>query len=261
MKNTAMKKIGNRLAAPKRSEGGKSKIGNSLAFTLVELLVVISIIGVLAGFTLPVLKMVKAAQYKKVARGELEFIETALENYKAKYGVYPPGNQNLNSVYTTYGQDRSQFSQLYYELSGTAQTTIGGVNYFVTLDGSQQIPVSNPGKDALQAYGVGGFVNCTKGGGEDGISAKNFLSGLSSKQVNTVSNNAVPGTAMLVTSVGGPDVTYQPLGVSGLNPFRYIYPGSNNPTSYDLWVQLVINGQTNLICNWSRQVQINSPLP
>jgi len=26
-------------------------------------------------------------------------------------------------------------------------------------------------------------------------------------------------------------------------------------------VQLVISGQTNLICNWSRQVQINSSLP
>jgi len=47
--------------------------------------------GVLAGFTIPVLNSVKAAQYKKVARGELEHIETALENYKAKYGVYPPG--------------------------------------------------------------------------------------------------------------------------------------------------------------------------
>jgi len=225
------------------------------AFTLIELLVVISIIGVLAGFTLPVLKSVKAAQYKKVARAELEHLETALENYKAKYGAYPPGNQNLNSVYTP-ANDRSQFSQLYYELSGTVNNGIA----FVTLDGSSAI-TNSPVNMVNTAYGVGGFVNCTKGGAEDGTLAQNFLSGLSSKQINTVSNNGVANTVMLVTSVGGPDTAYQPLGVAGMNPFRYVYPGVNNPGGYDLWVQLVISGQTNLICNWSRQVQINSPFP
>ena len=222
------------------------------AFTLIELLVVISIMGVIAGFSIPVLKMAKASQYKKVARGELEFIATALENYKAKYGAYPPSNQNLNSVYVP-ANDRSQLSQLYYELSGT---TVNGGN-FVTLDGSSTIAVG----DVPTAYGVGGFVNCTKGGAEDGTVARGFLSGLSSKQFNTVSNNGVANTVMLVTSVSGPDNAYHPLGVAGMNPFRYVYPGVNNPGSYDLWVQLVINGQTNLICNWSRQVLVNSALP
>ena len=84
---------------------------------------------------------------------------------------------------------------------------------------------------------------------------------MSSKQIGAVSNNSVANTALLATSIGGPDLAYQPLGISGLNPFRYVYPGVNNPGGYDLWVQLVISGQTNLICNWSRQVQINSPLP
>ena len=230
----------------------KSQIANFRAFTLVELLVVISIMAVLAGFTIPVLKTVKAAQQKKVARAELEHLQTALENYKAKYGAYPPGNQNAGSVYTApiYG---SMLSQLYYELAGT---TINGAN-FVTLDGSASIPVAS----VNTAYGVGGFVNCTKGSGEDGSIAKNFLPSLSSKQIGAVSNNSVANTALLATSIGGPDLAYQPLGISGLNPFRYVYPGVNNPSGYDLWVQLVISGKTNLICNWSRQVQINSPLP
>jgi hypothetical protein len=61
--------------------------------------------------------------------------------------------------------------------------------------------------------------------------------------------------------VGGPDQSYQPLAAPGINPFRYVYPGTNNPNSYDLWVQLVISGQTNLVCNWSKQVQINTSLP
>ena len=227
----------------------KSQIVNRAAFTLIELLVVISIIGVLAAFTIPVLTSVKSNQYKKVARGELELIETALENYKAKYGAYPPGNAlAASSTYTP-----ALLPQLYYELSGTTNTGA----YFVTLDGSSTLT------SASTAYGVGGLINCTKGSGEDAANAKNFLSGISQKMLYYNWTNGV-ATTILVTSVGGPDDKYHPLNPAsgtGPNPFRYVYPGVNNPNGYDLWVQLVIKGQTNLICNWSRQVIINSSLP
>jgi hypothetical protein len=47
-----------------------------------------------------------------------------------------------------------------------------------------------------------------------------------------------------------------------VNPWRYNSSNpTNNPGSYDLWVQLSIAGKTNLICNWSKQVQIGSSLP
>jgi hypothetical protein len=50
--------------------------------------------------------------------------------------------------------------------------------------------------------------------------------------------------------------------VQDLNPWRYNSSSpTNNPGSYELWIQLRIGGQTNLICNWTKQVQINSPLP
>ena len=230
-----------------------SALRTSAGFTLIELLVVISIIGLLAGLSIPALAKIKEAQYKKTARAELEFIQTALENYKAKYGAYPPGN-SASAV----------LPQLYYELAGTSQTTISGNNCFQTLDGSIYIKVA----DVPLAYGVGGFVNCTKGTGEDDLKAKNFLSGIRQQDVYTpVTNNSQPPynnnitTTILKTSIGGPDTTYKPLNASGLNPFRYLYPGVNNPSGYDLWVQLVIKGKTNLICNWSRQVIINSALP
>ena len=217
------------------------------AFTLMELLVVIAIIGIIAGFTIPVLNSVKRQQFLRTATAELNHLQTALENYKAQYNTYPPGNTN-----------NFLLSQLYYELAGTQK---GLVNY-VTLDGSSSIPAAS----VVLAYGVSGFVNCTHGSGEDGASAKNFLSGVSSKQIySSMTNNSygnhIPNTTILITSVGGPDTVYQPLGASGVNPFRYRYPGVNNPGGYDLWVQLVIAGKTNLICNWSRQVQINNSLP
>ena len=232
-----MKTIGNR----------RSEIGSFMGFTLIELLVVISIIAVLAAFTIPVLSAVKASEYKKVAQGELGNLETALENYKAKYGAYPPSNKNPGS--TTY--DPAILNQLYYELSGVTRNAAGD---FTTLDGATTITADYYKK----AYGVGGVENCTQGGGEDGISAKNFLPGLKQNQfVTGISNGIVPNTVELVTSVGGPDDAYQPLGVSHLNPFRYNSTNpTNNPGSYDLWIDLRIGGKTNRISNWSRQVQI-----
>jgi prepilin-type N-terminal cleavage/methylation domain-containing protein len=247
-----MRNIYAAASAPNSLRTPHSNLRASRAFTLIELLVVIAIMGILAGLSIPVLSKIKDAQYKKVATSELTVIENALESFKAKYGAYPPSNQNNNSIYTP-ANDRSQFSQLYYELSGV---TNNGAS-FVTLDGSAQIRIV----DVPTAYGVGGFVNCTRGSGEDGVSAKNFLSGLNARQISYLITNHVIQTAMILTSIGGPDAAYKPLGGAGLNPFRYVYPGTNNPNSYDLWVQLVIRGQTNLICNWSGQPLINSPLP
>ena len=229
-------------------EHRKSGIGKRRAFTLVELLVVISVMAILAGFTLSVLPAFKRQQYLKTARAELDQVATALENYKAQYGFYPPGNAH-----------DPMLTQLYYELSGTA---LNGAN-FATLDGSSTISTNS----VAGAYGVSGFVNCGgKTGGEDVAAAKNFLPGLKPNRIvagvaNNSWGNNVPGTTVLITSVGGPDDTYRPLSASGLNPFRYACPGTNNPASYDLWVQLVIRGKTNLVCNWNRQVQINYPLP
>ncbi len=226
-----------------------------MGFTLIELLVVIAIMGVLAAFTIPVLHAVKATQYKKVARAELEQLQTALENYKAKYGAYPPSNKNpANGNY-----DPMIMNQLYYELSGVTseRDASGKVTRFTTLDGATTITAG----DYQSAFGVGGVENCTQGGGEDGISAKNFLSGLKQNQfyypvTNTYGGNSV-ATTVLITSVGGPDDAYKPLGTSALNPFRYNSTNpTNNPGSYDLWIDLRINGQTNRISNWSRQVQI-----
>ena len=232
-----MNKIGNQ----------KSEIGNVRAFTLIELLVVISIMGILAGFTFPVLKMVKRQQYLKIARAELEQVAGALDNYKAQYGAYPPGN-GAGTI------QAGLTNQLYYELLGTTYNST--TKYYMTLDSSATILDTA----FTTAFNVGGIINCTKGSGEDAASAKSFLSGLRANRFGTSLANGVWVTN-LVTSVKGPDENYRPLGVADVNPFRYVYPGVQNPNSYDLWVQLVISGKTNLICNWNKQVQINSPLP
>ena len=148
-------------------------------------------------------------------------------------------------------------NQLYYELLGTTNNN----GSYVTLDGSAQIPVSFRGHRLWR----GRFYELQRhqsGSSEDSTPAKNFLSGLKPNQYATNTVGGVSDVTLLVASVGGPDQSYRPFNnTPNVNPWRYVYPGINNPNSYDLWVQLVIAGQNNLVCNWNKQVQINSPLP
>jgi len=228
------------------------------AFTLIELLTVIAIMGVLAALLLPVVGAVKKHQYIYNTQTEMAKLETAIDRYKAAYGFYPPSPTNP----PTAGNPSTLVNQLYYELVGTVLTNGGAL--YLTLDGSASIDV---GQVPKAFPGIGGFVNCTKpGGGEDSAAARNFLPDLKPNQICIGYTNppATEGVNLLICSVGGPNATYQPLGpgTQDLNPWRYNSSSpTNNPGSYELWVQLVIGKQTNLICNWTKQVQINSPLP
>jgi prepilin-type N-terminal cleavage/methylation domain-containing protein len=217
--------------------------GAPRAFTLIELLVVISIIAVLAAFAIPVMSSVKRQQYLKTARGELDQISTALENYKATYGVYPPAYPDGKFP------DSGLTNQLYYELSGTTNNT----SEYVTLDNAKKIKVT----DVKNAFDVGGFINCDTANksAEDSQMAKSFLPSLSANRIGDAQFNGISVT-LLTTSARGPDANYQPLNQPDVNPFRYMYPGTNNPNSYDLWIDLVIKGKTNRVSNWSSNPQI-----
>jgi prepilin-type N-terminal cleavage/methylation domain-containing protein len=228
---------------------GKNSAASPRAFTLIELLVVISIIAILAAFTIPIMKSLKRKEYINKTQAEMAQLETAIDSYKAAYGFYPPGNSSS-----------AFFSPLYFELLGT--TNNNGTTYY-TLDGSGNI--NSDTNTMISAFGVSGFINCTRqAAGEDAPAAKNFLPDLKPKQIGqNVTNNNI-ATTLLVGSVGGPDLTYNPFYPSpnpGVNPWRYVYPGTNNPNSYDLWIQLSISGTTNLVCNWTKQIQRNSTLP
>ena len=239
---------GGQLGRPVRAPGLQGGQFQGGGFTLIELLVVISIIGVLAAFLLSVGGGVARKKYIGTSQSEMASIATALEAYKAQYGFYPPSNPNTTPI-------NYRVNPLYFELEGvTVNTTNNPANpTYTTLDGMQTV-TSN---ELSSLFGVSGVINCTHGSGEDMISAKNFLSDLKANQVGT--NNNV---AILITSVGGPDASYMPLGGINFNPWRYnsVNP-SNNPTAYDLYVQLQIGGKKYLVCNWSKQTPINNPLP
>jgi len=247
--------LGEAMRRRKRSGDG-STLSQLRAFTLIELLTVIAIIGVIAALILPVAGAVKKHQYLYNTQAEMAQLETAIDRYKAACGFYPPSPNTPPTV----GNPSTLVNQLYYELVGTVLTNGG----YTTLDGSASIDVAQVPNDFT---GVGGFVNCTKpNGGEDASAARNFLPDLKPKQFwpqpGFTNTGATEGVNLLICSVGGPEVTYQPLGQQDRNPWRYNSSSpTNNPGSYDLWIQLSIGGKTNLICNWTKQVQINSPLP
>jgi len=223
------------------------------AFTLIELLVVIAIIATLAALIVPTVGAVKKHQYIYNAQAEMEQLISAIDRYKSAYGFYPPDNHRVQT-------NGFLINQLYYELTGTTNIGPAPSVVYQSMNDPSVLPLSDAQVNG--AYGVGGFMNCSKpGGGEDSALARNFLPGLKPNQVwNRYTNNDV-GVTLLITSVRGPDQSYQPLGAPDLNPWRYNSSNpTNNPGSYDLYVQLVMGGKTNLICNWSKAVQINSPL-
>lgn len=59
-------------------------------FTLVELLVVITIIGILAGVAVPAIFSAVSTARSTAMKMELNSIETAVQKYQEKYGDYPP---------------------------------------------------------------------------------------------------------------------------------------------------------------------------
>jgi prepilin-type N-terminal cleavage/methylation domain-containing protein len=67
-------------------------------FTLVELLVVITIIGAIAGLSIPAIGLVMKTVRMKAMRAEMSNIEGGIDSYYTRYGDYPPDFSDWNIV-------------------------------------------------------------------------------------------------------------------------------------------------------------------
>ena len=224
------------------------------AFTLIELLVVVAVIGVLTALLFPSIRGVSRIKLTSRARAEMAQLEAFIDSYKAKLGVYPPDNPDTRN-----NQVLAGLNQLYYELEGTRYEG----NAFVAKDLASE-PLTAQKILTMFGPGVAGFFNCDRAGTDEARPAVQFLHNLKPSQIGNISmtNSGTRLNAtgkVLVCSVPGPDPNEPPLnnGSPPLNPWRYnsSFP-TNNPNSYDLWVDIRVNGRVLRICNWSSQALI-----
>ncbi len=242
---------------PRRPSSGAPGPG----FSLIEMLVVMAVIGVLAAMIFPVTKAVNRNKIKSRTRAEMAQVATAIEIYKSKRGHYPPDNHFPNGAVNPY------VNQLYYELAGTTNWVANGDVYFQTSDGQSQ-PIDGHAISLALGSGVSGFVNSSTGESvEEGSKVVNCLGGaFRADQIAQTPG----GFKFLVCSIPlPPNLPYK--GSAQLNTssptapwycaWRYNSSSpTNNTSSFDLWVDVIIDGKTNRFSNWSGDaVIVGSP--
>ncbi|HEX4264756.1 MAG TPA: prepilin-type N-terminal cleavage/methylation domain-containing protein [Verrucomicrobiae bacterium] len=231
-----------------KNSGHLSRRPIDAAFTLIELIVVIAIIGILASLIFPIVGAVNKQKLISTAKTQLKAVEAAIDGYKTKLGFYPPDSPNGAIT-----------NQLYFELMGTTNNGAGqpAPTLWVTVDGSAQIgTTTSPNITAV--FNISGMANTsTRAHSDDsGAAATTFINNLTPNQVGVLDLVTAPQVKLLVCSVPWPtEKTPYPLpGDPGVTPFCYnsSHP-TNNTASYDLWVDVVVKGKTNRVCNWSTQ--------
>src|SRR4051812_39806071 len=109
------------------------------AFTILELLIVITIIVILAGLTIATMGYVSGKARRSRAEAEIAAISAALENYKADNGAYPSdANTNALKANTMGDPTTATYTaaslSLYTQLSGDtdndANRTVEAKSYF-----------------------------------------------------------------------------------------------------------------------------------
>ncbi len=95
------------------------KRSNQTGFTLVELLVVISIVGLLAGLMSVAIPRAMESGKKAKAKGELTAIVAAVKAYKQEYGRFPGDLTQSNFMFSS-----NSFVSLINVLSGDSTNTL-----------------------------------------------------------------------------------------------------------------------------------------
>lgn len=94
------------------------------AFTLIELMAVITIIVILAGLVVAGMGFVTERQAKEKARVQIALLSKALEDYKLDNGNYPASTDTATGI----GQSQELFKALYYDSDLDGQSAGSGAS-------------------------------------------------------------------------------------------------------------------------------------
>jgi prepilin-type N-terminal cleavage/methylation domain-containing protein len=205
------------------------------AFTLIELLTVISIIAILAGLLVGLAPAAGVKMREARVRAELNQLLVAIDEYKSKYGFYPP--DGLYTQGPLKGQANPALSPLYYELTGMQvikPTQSDG--YFQSLDSE----ITLRSAEIQLVFGRDGIANSSP------ERRRVLTQSFKPKQHEGLFPTTVAGKPdidLLVVPVPWPR-TQPPVitefggTTQGLNPWRYVSSNpTNNPTTFDLWAE------------------------
>jgi prepilin-type N-terminal cleavage/methylation domain-containing protein len=210
---------------------------NRAAFTLIEMLTVIAIMGIIAGMVVHMNSAAVAARKRGMVDAEKERLKIAIESYQGKLGFYPPDNGStatatlVNSNYEGF----TATNPLLYELVGAITTNSGGT---YSVSNLWAAPIK--GTDFQKIFNRGGIAN------SDANDPQNFFKPL--PQPKDYTNYIGLETDMYGLIVPAP------LTPTGNNYWHYdsSSPYRHNPNSYDLWAEYSIgtkNGQLVVITN------------
>ena len=249
-------------------QNAPAPVRSRAAFTLLELLVVMSIIGILAGMVVGLAPAAATKMKEARVRAELQQLVTLIEAYKSRFGVYPPDGIRRVAVAGQGFQTLSNpaLNPLFYELSGVYLTNATSANgYFIpradaddgdgirsaelqTWFGREGILNAKPHElrnrlfvtDFKEGQYAEVFRNRTDAAYADiEVLAVGFFSDASGKRANGLfwpnnrTDHPVPSN-------------------KGLNPWRYVSTNpTNNPGSFDLWAEIPVGrDRVKVIGNW-----------
>src|SRR5262249_667149 len=193
------------------------------AFTLIELLSVIAIVGLLAGLVLGVLPAVSHHIKRNGLKAQLAALQTAIDRYHSQKGYYPPDNPSS-----------ADLPPLFYELTGTLYNE-AAQEYQTTVHGNQTIPAAQ----VLSFFSIKGFLN-------SGASREEAVNYYESLRVSQFKETGAGKFRLLVVPLPGTNAADP-----SFNTWHYVSSNPvHNPDSYDLWAEIVLKGKTNVIGNW-----------
>jgi len=206
------------------------------AFTLVEMMVVIAIIGILSGLLYTAFpQIIKKANKAKVL-AEFKKLETAIDEYHKTYNTYPLDNPT-----------NRQINPLYYELQGSTWNTASSSYDLV----GEQILESN----VRFYFGQDGLRNVTHDSNDaTAPKAKAFLQGLPPSAYTVVTNTTAVDLRVLRVPVKDSDTNMVTAANGDLVNVWY-YNASTpiyNKGKYDLWAEFESGGTRYRISNWER---------